>query len=366
MARGAKMIGVRGQCELSRAAYIEIVAARFTNLSNADAEMLLRGAKAILSGNGRHGLLPVEQATLEAMQRHLLPTQLDLHALSPLAPTTEGLVEFVGGGHDETLESVSTLWCLLPIVDGELREEKVHTLVRLVTALGHNVDLARDISALAQRERFGPKLRLFRRLYPRVFHVGMLRGIGQLVGAYLGLRDRAVGRRYDALAKLPDHTFGHQLWQFYVQNGMKPAGRFGAYPYEQIGPHDAHHVLAGCDTSYEGEFLVLPFECGSSQCLTADFLVVMMLQAHAGMVLDPSVPPTRGLFDPERFFSEFARGTRVSEDLLARGWDFWAHVDQPIADVRAQLGIDAGGNVDSDSPRWNGKDSPKNLALMAG
>ncbi|MEE9384544.1 MAG: hypothetical protein V3V08_14155 [Nannocystaceae bacterium] len=298
------------------------------------------------------------------MQHHLLPTQIDLRALSPLAPSAQDLADFVRGADDVTLESVSTIWCLLPIVDGELQEEKLRTLLDLLTALDHNVDLVRDVMDLAQRERFAPKFRIFRRMYPRVFHVGMLRGIGQLLGAYLGLRDRGIGRRYDALADLPAHTFGHQLWQFYVQNEMKPAGRFGAYPYEQIGPHDAHHVLAGCDTSYEGEFLVLPFECGSSKCLTADFLVTMMLQAHVGMSLDPSVPPTRGLFDPEMFFSEFARGARVREDLLAQNWDFWAQVDRPIADVRAHLGIDAGGNVDSDHPQWNGKDSPKNLALL--
>ena len=50
----------------------------FTNVNASDAEIILRGAKAILSGNGRYGLLPVEQATLEAMQRQTLDCYSEL------------------------------------------------------------------------------------------------------------------------------------------------------------------------------------------------------------------------------------------------------------------------------------------------
>jgi len=332
-----------------------------------DAVLFLQGAKAIMSGNGHHGLLALEQATLEAMQRHLFCTEIDLHALAPLSPSSGELEAFVERATPEVLERLSALWCILPIVDTELHPAKVGVLRGLVEALGHNVALADDIAALAERDRFLPKFRMFRRLFPRVFHVGILRGLVQLLGASLGLRDRALGRRYDALAELPEGTFGHALSQFYIHNRMTPPGRRGAYPYNQIGPHDAHHVLAGCDTSYVGEFLVLPFEVGSSACPSGEFLVVAMLQTHAGFALDPSVPPTTGLFDPDAFFREFARGSRVHDDLLAKNWDFWPYVTLPLAQARARLGITCGGgNVDAECPQWNGKDSPENVQRMAG
>lgn len=339
---------------------------KLSGFSPTDAALVLGGAAAIVSAGGRYPLQPLERQTLEVLRTQILGPALGSSTPKPRLPEVADLQGLRERLDDELLDTVATLWCLMPIVEGILRPDKVAVLNGLLPHVGRCEALGRDLAALAVRERLAPKLRIFRRAVDRAFGQGFVRTAGQLLTAALGLRDRAIGRRYDALQALPEHTYGHQLWSFYHQNGATMPGRWGAYPYLQIGPHDAHHVLAGYDTSYHGELLVLPFVTGSSRVLSADFLVTMMLQTHAGMVLDPSVRPTRGLFRPDHFFHELVRGSRTRVDLLAPQWDLWAYVERPLAEVRAELGVGPGGNTDPERPRWNGKDTPENRALARG
>ncbi|MEM9460580.1 MAG: hypothetical protein AAGF11_40805 [Myxococcota bacterium] len=339
---------------------------KLSGFSRTDAALVLGGAAAIVSAGGHCALQPLERRTLDALRTRILDPALGSSTPKPRMPDEADLLGLRERLDHALLDTVTTLWCLMPIVEGTLRPHKVAVLNALLAALGRGQALGRDLEALAAGKRLGPKLRIFRRALDRAFGQGFVRTAGQLSIAALGLRDRAIGRRYDTLRALPQHTYGYQLWSFYHQNAMTMPGRWGAYPYEQIGPHDSHHVLAGCDTSYHGEFLVLPFVAGSSHIPSADFLATMMLQAHAGMVLDPNVRPTRGLFRPDPFFRELVRGSRVRVDLLAPQWDLWAYVDRPLAEVRAKLGVGPGGNTDPHHPRWNGKDTPENQALARG
>jgi ubiquinone biosynthesis protein Coq4 len=108
--------------------------------------------------------------------------------------------------------------------------------------------------------------------------------------------------------------------------------------------HDFGHVLAGYDTTPEGELQVACFQAGYRRCEDAFFTILFAVLIHtAGVNVAPIAMPKHpgriGEGDlAARMIHALQRGSQVSVDLADR-WDFWPLVALPLAEVRRRLGV---------------------------
>lgn len=120
-------------------------------------------------------------------------------------------------------------------------------------------------------------------------------------------------------------------------------------------PHDSAHVLSGYDTSVQGELLVSTSTAGMhpDDAVTAHVLPVI-ISWHLGVPLAELAGSATGALDRRKFWVAWSRG-ELTGDTLARGWDFWAHVDQSLDDVRAAMSVpplDRADAADGEHPDW--------------
>ena len=96
-------------------------------------------------------------------------------------------------------------------------------------------------------------------------HHGGLRGVAKGLLELRGMSaDPELAARYDALGHLPDDRLGKHLWRHYRDNGFAFPGEKHGFPEAGVY-HDFSHVLAGYDTTPEGETLVGGFIAGYRQ-----------------------------------------------------------------------------------------------------
>jgi hypothetical protein len=62
---------------------------------------------------------------------------------------------------------------------------------------------------------------------------------------------------------------------------------------------------------------------------------------HLGIEFNKLAGSYRGALDPAKFWVAWERGAMMSGDTFAGGFDFWAHVADPLEGVREHLGVPA-------------------------
>jgi uncharacterized tellurite resistance protein B-like protein len=172
----------------------------------------------------------------------------------------------------------------------------------------------------------------------RIWREEGLRGMAKLAKQSRGKADPALAARYLALEALPEGTLGRELYAHFRRSGFKLPGEEGSAP-EALLFHDLGHVLTGYGTDPEGEVEMGGFEAGymGEDGFSVTLLVLYLF--HLGADINPTVKPTKGRFDLERYRKAFRRGAQLSTDL--RDWDPTDHFGRPVAEVRALLGMSA-------------------------
>jgi hypothetical protein len=101
-------------------------------------------------------------------------------------------------------------------------------------------------------------------------------------------------------------------------------------------------VLSGYDTTPQGELLVSTFTAGMHphEPMSGHILPVIMTW-HLGVELVEFAGKFSGALDPEKFWIAWDRGSDVTFDVFAPGWDFWAQVERPLEEVRAEYAVPA-------------------------
>jgi hypothetical protein len=173
--------------------------------------------------------------------------------------------------------------------------------------------------------------------------------------------DADLAARYDRLAELPPGSFGRTFFDHYTVNGYAFPGRELAIVEAWATPHDSLHVLSGYSTSAQGELLVAAFTGGmlrggidpmESHILPTILIYHLGIDINKGLnagdreriAADPSWRDNLsgnvhlGL-DAEKLWVAFARGREMTEDLYSGHWDFWAHVEVPVDELRTTYGI---------------------------
>jgi tellurite resistance protein len=304
-------------------------------------------ALAMVARSAASGLGQAQRAMLDAVQQLVLETDLPVDSLPPVRP--EELVSQL----DDPAQArqLIRLMVAMSLADGPPSPAQVAHLEAFAAALRVEEPAVGVVAHLAKR-----RLRRFRLAFMRHSHVRtylrntrrMLGGIRPMIHALLVARGVApenveLAARFHALEKLPEESLGHQFFRHCRQEGLAFPGEKGGFPMGALF-HDFSHVLAGYDTSPEGEMKNAAFQAGFTDDEDDFFTMLFAIVIHtAGINLTPFEMPVvlgrigQGSLALEVFHA-LQRGAEMKVDL-GDGWDFWEWVELPIETARKQLGV---------------------------
>lgn len=297
----------------------------------------LRAMKVVATADGRFD--DRERAVLETA-RDALGSTIDLDELAPIEPaelaaalTVEQLRKQLIGG-----------LIIVALADEDASPAEAAVIERFATALGVDSPYVKNLRRLAEGHTLIMRFDLARRVWvmPKIAEKVRSYGITWLLRALAAMtgikEDLATAEKYRALEHSPPGSLGRGYFDFIRSNKFALPGEKGGPP-EPVILHDLTHTLTGYGTDAAGELQIAFFHAGSKKVDPFFFAFFALLQFHLEMRLAPVAPGMRGNFDPTQAMNALARGSRCTIDPLD-GWDPWAVMDQPLAELRRRYNIE--------------------------
>jgi hypothetical protein len=164
-------------------------------------------------------------------------------------------------------------------------------------------------------------------------------------------RPSDIERYHLLITEAPEGSLGAEMRFFYSDAKFDIPGTPGVpLPVEFLGSHDIHHVLAGYNTSAQGEAYTAVFNAANASA-GIGWLSVVLLQWHQGIKLGV-FPEGHSHLDPAQMADAALRGSQTTTDVYDAHWDWMALLSLPLDEVRSSLGIPPGGQVSAGSS-WN-------------
>src|SRR5712692_1074842 len=206
------------------------------------------------------GLDELQMTLLEGIATSLYSTDL----ASVVAATD---VQIAGSSQPVRLHAMHLL-VVLELVEHPLRPEVAAAVENFARRLDVSLELLRDARHLAHSHFVWTYLDLQRHSWYEEETIkeslgGRWRELVRSKLAYTGIfADSAIARRWIGLRDCPEGSWGRGVADFYDRHGFPfPGERFGIY--ELGARHDWVHVLAGYETTPEGELDVFAFIAAS-------------------------------------------------------------------------------------------------------
>jgi hypothetical protein len=293
------------------------------------------GAMRQVSLAGGRKLSQADTASILAAGHYLLRREtIDVAALPPVEPTD--LVAALKGERETAEEAVKYL-ALMALVDGVLDRDKINRVLEYARALDIEADYLTDLVEAASGHMAWVVADMTRKNFDSVIsHSSEGLDPAAWITPYGGDKaDPALVARYEALATLPDSTFGKAFWRFNKDNGYAFPGDPKALNASFATPHDSAHVIAGYDTSYRGEILVSTFTAGMHPINPmAGHILPVIFNGHLGVKFNDVATPAQGGLDPDEFWHAWARGREMTVDTFAPGWSVWDWVEHDLEALR--------------------------------
>jgi hypothetical protein len=242
------------------------------------------------------------------------------------------------------------LMIVIALADGPPNNKQITLIEKTAKALNvqePGVYLGRLLSE-NRLKRF--RIEFIRRSHIRNYFANTYRmggGVGAVVKGVLAFRgvlaNPTLSAQFLTLGQLPSETLGRHFHDHCVESQIPFPGAKGGFPIGAVY-HDFTHVLSGYDTSPEGEMKAAAFQAGYTHGQWDFFTLLFALLIHtAGINVAPfEMPKLLGRIGQRNLavevFHALQRGTQIKKDLGDQ-WDFWADVEQPIENVRRELGI---------------------------
>lgn len=170
------------------------------------------------------------------------------------------------------------------------------------------------------------------------------RGVYRVLGPTWGrAAEPEIAWRYKELGLLPEGTLGRVYWAHMTKRRFAFPGEPHGFA-ERLVKHDLAHVIGGYDTDPDGEVEAACFIAGFMRKDPFWEVFMLLMQFHLGVDVFHQHDAAKGRFDVERAAAALGRGMRCKIDLYDR-FDPWPHFARPLAEVRAELGIDVDANV---------------------
>ncbi len=294
------------------------------------------------------GLARPQRAMLDATQRLLFETDLELESLASITPL-ELASELRDPAESRQLIRLMVEICL---ADGTPSREQIRLLEAFSAALRVKEPAVGVIRYLVKNNVLRFRLAFMRHSHLRTYLRNTYRSLGGILpmldallvaGGKRKENAEMVGR-FHALESLPEGTLGHEFFRHYTQEGLAFPGQKGGFPVGALY-HDFSHVISGYDTSPEGELKNAAFQAGFTKHEKDDFFVALFaIVIHtAGINMTPFEMPVKlgrigdGTLALERLHA-LQRGAAMKTDL-ADNWNFWDYVELPIDVARERLGV---------------------------
>ena len=158
-----------------------------------------------------------------------------------------------------------------------------------------------------------------------------------------------------ALQDLPGGTLGREFFDFHARNGLPVPGVEGSTLNHFYVSHDMTHVIAGIGTSAAAEVALSAFQMAMDDndanvaALLSSLIVHEVGFGHAGKVTSEThTLASSGAAD--LLAAELARGSRCTADFSVI--DHLAIAEVPLAEIRAQFGVQAPLDPDDGHHHW--------------
>ncbi len=303
-------------------------------------------AMAMVARASENGLGATQRVLLDAAQRVILHTEIDIDSLPPITP------EELAQKFDDPAIARQLIrgMVIMSLAEGPASPRQTELISTFAAALGVKEPAVKVIRELTEGDILMFRLDFYRRSHLRDY----MRTQYKLQGGFLGMakavlgvtgmhEDEKLAGRFRALGDLPENTLGHHLFLHYTSNGFAFPGEKGGFPMGAMF-HDIGHVLGGYDTTPEGELRVSAFQAGYRRNEDAFFTILFAVLIHtAGVNMAPiKMPVLLGRIAQGELFEEIVtalkRGGSMTTDL-GDAWDFWPYMDLPLDLVRERLGV---------------------------
>lgn len=304
-------------------------------------------AMTMVTRAARSGLSRPQRAMLDAAQKWILETDIDLESLAPIE------AEELASHFDDSAQAkqLVRLMITMSLADGPPSEEQVALISSFAEALQVDEPAVGVVGHLAKNRMFRFKLAFARRSHIRIYLRNTYRLLGGVLPMFKALlcargvigENAPLVARFHALEKLPEETLGYQFYRHCRDEGLAFSGEKGGFPLGALY-HDFAHLLGDYDTSPEGEMKAAAFQAGFTHHDADFFTALFAIVIHtAGINLAPfPMPILLGRIGQENLALEvlqaLERGAAMKVDL-GNDWDFWEYVELPIDVVRKQLGV---------------------------
>jgi hypothetical protein len=305
----------------------------------AEAQTILKAMLAVAAAGP--AVTDADRASVIAAGRYIFKLALPPDLASLTSPRSEELAA-LKAKPDLATEAVRFA-TVMAFVDGTLDNAKLNAVLRLAATLDATTDFVNDIAEVAQGHLRNATAHMIRANLESITGKPWTTD-GDAMAWFLPYRganaDPALAARFRALAELPAETFGHAFAEFYLTQKYAFPGEEQALNFTFATAHDSSHLLAGYDTTPRGELLVSTFTAAMhrKEAMSGHVLPVLF-SWHLGIELNEVAASAKGALDPQEFWHAWARGEAMKVDVFGPEWDFWTATREPIADVRAHIGV---------------------------
>lgn len=292
------------------------------------------------------GLGQPQLALLDAMQRVILHSDIDVVSLQPIDPQELAARLQAPALRRQLVQGM----VVMSLVDGPSTPAQAQLIETFAAHMGVDEPAIRVIRHLADRELLQFRLDFYRRSHLRDAIESTYRmngGVLAVAKTILGLRglveEEALAARFEAWGNLASGTTGRAVHDYYRANGFAFPGQKGGFPYGLVY-HDFAHILSGNPATPEGELQVASFQAGFRRNDNAFFTILFaVLTQTSGINMSPVTQPVLlgrigkpGL--AVEMLKELERGSKMNTDL-GDDWDFWPYAAMRLDEAREKLGI---------------------------
>lgn len=314
---------------------------KLLNPSKQQTTTIIQALYATVTAQGSISALPLEIASIDAIQRHMLcqPEPLPAPGATVLPADLETVLD-----SPELRRQTVRFMAILAVLDRRILPAKVAVVEAAAARLQVN-EFGLKILRHASRGKFKSITFTLMTRFVNWWSPTGKAGLGDwmkflwwmlpvLHGEKTRAKNRELTARYRALSALPAGSFGKTLLDFYTTFGISLPGEPKSVPWAM---HEVCHVLSGYGVSLESELWLTAFIGGTQEDTCLDQIMFGLLSYHVGQQIVLGVI-SEGLFSPEAYFRAMARGACINVDLV-NGWDLWAVVDVPMHELRARYNL---------------------------